>query len=109
MLCPGIDTLLDIVERFPQGDAGSDLDAHLDRCDECRHLVSDLVRAAAVDRRTVQLRPGAHRDDADIEPPPDDPVSTESLQPGDSVGRYIIRRLVGIGGMGYVYAAHDPE
>ncbi len=33
----------------------------------------------------------------------------EALAEGDRVGRYVISHLLGAGGMGVVYAAHDPE
>ena len=47
---------------------------------------------------------GASRkaDRAEIQP-------TRTIGPGDCLGRYTIRRLIGAGGMGRVFAAVDPE
>ncbi len=53
---------------------------------------------------------GATPDDRSTElvPPPGD-VPDEILGPGDLVGRFIVHRILGMGGAGVVYAAHDPE
>src|SRR5688572_27887643 len=37
------------------------------------------------------------------------PPLPEYLATGVTLGRYVIEELVGEGGMGIVYAAHDPE
>ncbi|HEU0029218.1 MAG TPA: tetratricopeptide repeat protein [Kofleriaceae bacterium] len=72
---------------------------HLDSCPECVALVAGVVkhRSPAV---VSTLRP----EDLAARAP-----DRTFLPEGAHVGPYVIERLVGVGGMGVVYAAHDPR
>ncbi len=85
--CPEDNALV----RFAHGRAApgerTQLEAHLDGCSHCRQLVAAVANGSAPPRSE------------------DRPL----LRPGERLGRYVIERLLGAGGMGVVYVAHDPQ
>jgi tetratricopeptide (TPR) repeat protein len=80
--CPSEDTLVAIAEGRLGPNTTSTYN-HIESCESCRVLFNEVARSF-----------GRDGDDA---------------QAGERVGRYQLRQLIGKGGMGRVYAAHDPE
>ncbi|WP_426732679.1 tetratricopeptide repeat protein [Myxococcus faecalis] len=84
--CPDEGALADLVEGLVTGSALARLEQHLDGCARCRQLV--VVLAGDEDSRD-RLQP--------------------RLAPGARVGRYVLLEHIGLGSMGVVFAAYDPE
>jgi len=69
-------------------------DVHMDECAACRWLVSALAR----DTQRADIAIAAANREA-----------RDPLAAGSRIDRYQVIRRIGAGGMGVVYAAHDPE
>src|SRR5258706_16373326 len=87
--CPPEDELAQLLEGTLADGARARVESHLAHCDVCRATVAALVRASDTQWSSRERA-----------------ASAAALP---SFGRYQIRRTVGAGAMGVVYAAWDPD
>jgi eukaryotic-like serine/threonine-protein kinase len=99
MNCLGEETVLQFVRRNLSEEARSDVDAHLADCSDCRALVAEVAQSV-LGHDTAS---GTSFDE------PRRPESALALNRGALVDRYIIGERIAVGGMGVLYAAHDPR
>src|SRR5262245_50736969 len=76
----------------------SEVNEHMATCSHCRKLAAEAAR--------IYFSAGVPTDRSAAWPQRSVMTLTE---PGTRIGRYEVRQPVGIGGMGVVYSAYDPE
>ena len=96
MACLDEDTVLAFVDGALEPNARADAERHLARCASCADLVATTAGADPA-RLSFDRSAGGHA------------AADGGLTRGATVGRYVILKLVGRGGMGEVYAAYDPQ
>ena len=104
MACPEPQVLSSFVDDKVAEQIRATIETHLDECDECRRTIALLARTRAAERtQPTEDTLGSADTEADHAP------SRRELAAGTTVGRYVIRDVIGKGGMGVVYGADDPD
>jgi len=91
-MCPDETTIALFAEAALDGARRAAIEAHVDTCPACRRVVAELTRGAF---------------EAKVTPRAEDALETAMAQTAQ-LGRYVSLGLIGVGGMGAVYAAYDP-
>ncbi len=113
--CLAVDVALGFVDHQLSPALRAEVERRIDACPSCREIVAEAARNTEPEVRsddeagTKVERPGGRV--ASPRPAANDPpehAGLERLEPGEVVGRYVVEKHLGAGGMGVVTLARDP-
>jgi serine/threonine protein kinase/tetratricopeptide (TPR) repeat protein len=119
--CPDEDDVAAFARGELETSRAADVERHLDGCPSCARVVTELVRifstahfGADGDRSgdaKSSASPGPSMEMTETEQSTHSSLEEDvpALPAGAQVGRYKVLECIGIGGMGVVYGAYDPE
>jgi serine/threonine protein kinase len=106
--CLDDSAIAELLDDQLDADARHEVDRHIEGCQACRKLVAELARGAPSPSLTA---PPSHAPstNAPERVSPDIEDLAHAFLPGARLGRYVVLSLVGMGGLGMVYEAYDPD